>query len=131
MKTLIFTLLLIPFILHSQNKKDSIPSEFDCYRFAIDTIKHYSKINFETIYDNSKDIKYYKLSQSYTHKKWKKYYGYTKVWWIDFTDKKWKSNWQLGYYWKYVEKYNYYEIIYTDSTNKAKSIEILQLQLNK
>jgi len=130
MKTLIFILLFIPITIFAQTK-DTIPTEFDCYRFAIDTVKHYSKLNYETVYDTSNNIKYYKISQSYTYKKWHKYYGYTKVWWIDFTDKTWKNTWQLGYYWKYVEKYNYYEIIYTDSTDKEKSIKILQLQLNK
>jgi len=117
--------------IFAQEKQDTIPTEFDCYRFAIDTTKHYSTIQFETILDSSNNVQYYRISQSYSFKKWKKYYGYTKVWWIDFTDRKWKNRWLFGYYYKYVEKYKYYEIIYADSADKEKSLKLLQQQLEK
>jgi len=128
--TTILVLLLTP-ILSQIIKQDTFPTKFDCYRFPIDTIKHYSKIYHESFYDSSNFTKYYKISQSYSIKEWKKYYGYTKVWWIDFTVHKWKNDWLMGNYWKYTEKFKYYEIIYNDTINKQQSINILKQQLEK
>jgi len=134
MKTLLIILIALlsySYSTFSQSKNDSIPTEFDCYRFAIDTVRHYSDITYETIYDTASNVEYYKISQSYTIKDWKKYYGYTKVWWIDFTDRKWKNRWLIGYYYKYTEKYKYYEILYTNPVDKEKSIKLLKQQLEK
>jgi len=134
MKTLLVVLILFFSynIINSQNKfKSYIPNENDCYRFIIDTTKYFSDITLDTIKDSTNTILYYKIYQSYTVKKWTKYYGYTKVWWIDFTDNKWKSKWLMGNYWKYTNMYNYYEIIFYDINKKEQSLEILTQQLNK
>jgi len=133
----LFLILISNFILtllYSQQyitESDSVPNETSCYRFEIDTTKHFSVLETTPVYDSANNILYYKISQSYTVKEWSKYYGYTKVWWIDFTDYSWKNRWLLGYYYKYIEKYHYYEIIYYDSLDKQKSIDILQNILNR
>lgn len=109
------------------NRVDSVkdaPDETDCYRFIGDSTKVYSEVDIKKVV--SENSTYYKAIQYCSFKKWKQYYGYTKVWWINFDTKKWEHRWQSGNYWKYVNTFEKYQIVFENIEDKENSIKLLK-----